>query len=1019
MASIPPLGSRPALDTAGLLRKVAVAPHNSGPGGLRLTPTQLKHVVSGLSSVICSSLRQGKGVELPQLGTVSVAIDPPRARELAGGWTASTGIYAQAPAKAALAYDHQGRPYAEPRRSGLGERSAEPRPVFTLSKEFQAAVGADALDQIQPALQQRSFALSFVELGRRVGIDRSVASGAWELLVRAIRAEVASGGSFRLLLPPLGELECADKALSLAFDATFCREAGLQQPRASAHSRKIMDTRRSAATGPTKTAFAPKALNGAPRGAHRHNLAHPTVLKTQRRADQPHARTPAWATQAGAFGTDEGALLMSPIQSWRAPELRTLGPEHKAKLKLLRRALEIFDILDVNQSGMATADEVKTGILSAIGVQLSPPDAQQVVAFAATTRRSPPQLDRIGFVRSLLASVPRKAPAGINVISEIANDFEFVIKNSKSGSLGTSTGQVPTHVLYHMLSTLVVPNWPAEDAIWLLNGGDWPLEQPVLATSKGPISYDNVITHCVQDDNTDLRDSISPFDFERNARLLQTGSRDFHVAFRRFRDLLYAKKLTYADVSKVFDRDHDGNVTISELQGALMQIDPSMTTSDAAKLAKAADPQHSGEVDLGVLYSNLTVEQDTDWEDKALELIRTRLTERVSEVSLENAFHKFDINGDGVISRDEFRKGIIALRCNLDTEQIDRLMQLGDKDNSGELDVHEFHRRFFEDGQKIDQKRRAARMMQLAIQRNHGGLHGLFDAWDTTGRQNLDLQEFRRGIMSIDGFTDDMVATIFKLADKDKDGFVSWTEFEMVFTLPLSEAKQLLKKVAKTVAPVKEIWATDRTSGDVKSAVDPVQRLRDHFYEHRCTGLEVFEAFDTDNDGFVSVEEWQDAFFNQSQAVANTVGNLSELRFTAADVDQIYAMAAGAETGFISHAAFSAILREDTPEPTWEKDIAQQVATWLDQVRPPFVLCWPSFCADTSLVLICVVPFVFFPQPEQRTHVRRSHRRPLSPPLHVAALTFHPALRTLPRRWPRSSPQCPETTARARCAPGS
>jgi chromosome segregation ATPase len=61
---------------------------------------------------------------------------------------------------------------------------------------------------------------------------------------------------------------------------------------------------------------------------------------------------------------------------------------------------------------------------------------------------------------------------------------------------------------------------------------------------------------------------------------------------------------------------------------------------------------------------------------------------------VEQTFRAFDTNGDGLISRYEFEKGLRILAVDLTPKLIDQLMSHVDTNNSGFIDYREFRRQF-------------------------------------------------------------------------------------------------------------------------------------------------------------------------------------------------------------------------------------------------------------------------------------------------------------------------------------
>ena len=80
-------------------------------------------------------------------------------------------------------------------------------------------------------------------------------------------------------------------------------------------------------------------------------------------------------------------------------------------------------------------------------------------------------------------------------------------------------------------------------------------------------------------------------------------------------------------------------------------------------------------------------------------------------IDLREAFEAFDVDGDGVVSVDEFREGLTALNMPISMDQAEQLMAYFDKDNSGEIDMAEFVKKF---GDEVKAERHAEAMALMS-----------------------------------------------------------------------------------------------------------------------------------------------------------------------------------------------------------------------------------------------------------------------------------------------------------------
>ena len=166
----------------------------------------------------------------------------------------------------------------------------------------------------------------------------------------------------------------------------------------------------------------------------------------------------------------------------------------------------------------------------------------------------------------------------------------------------------------------------------------------------------------------------------------RTGD-DGIITFRVFRDALDEMGLDMCmssdDVDLLFrslDRNGGGQLHLEELTAAVgFIINPA-----------AAEPSANRQVSKHVAAS-LNELIDVNPETNPVNHLRDALSSQASRVI--DLFKRWDSNGDGVISKPEFRRGIVDLGFGscLPTE-VDRLFAVFDADASGDISFRELHR---------------------------------------------------------------------------------------------------------------------------------------------------------------------------------------------------------------------------------------------------------------------------------------------------------------------------------------
>ena len=179
-----------------------------------------------------------------------------------------------------------------------------------------------------------------------------------------------------------------------------------------------------------------------------------------------------------------------------------------------------------------------------------------------------------------------------------------------------------------------------------------------------------------------------------------------------------ARKSSSLELFRSFDKDGDGFISFSEFQQAMLQLGGHATSSpDQAErvsqmlldLAAWVDRNDSGSINymefcsafrIGVHESQSeAASPGTNLIDQIMEQLCSLL--HAHHWSLKQAFDYFDVNGDGVLSPEEFRTAVQSLSSmeaapgeepplRLSPEQIDRLIASLDRDGDGVIDYEEF-----------------------------------------------------------------------------------------------------------------------------------------------------------------------------------------------------------------------------------------------------------------------------------------------------------------------------------------
>jgi Ca2+-binding EF-hand superfamily protein len=130
---------------------------------------------------------------------------------------------------------------------------------------------------------------------------------------------------------------------------------------------------------------------------------------------------------------------------------------------------------------------------------------------------------------------------------------------------------------------------------------------------------------------------------------------------------------------------------------------------------------------------------------------------------LRNMFNQFDVDGDGVITRDELKKMMESIHMTeLSDEEIELAMQEADKNGDGSINFYEF----------------VGVMMGVQKEETDEDLREAFDLFDSNKSGSIDKQEmFNLSRVLGNPLTIDEVDRMFAKYDTDGNGEIDFAEF--------------------------------------------------------------------------------------------------------------------------------------------------------------------------------------------------------------------------------------------------
>ncbi|KAF1320875.1 Nephrocystin-4-like protein, partial [Globisporangium splendens] len=245
-------------------------------------------------------------------------------------------------------------------------------------------------------------------------------------------------------------------------------------------------------------------------------------------------------------------------------------------------------------------------------------------------------------------------------------------------------------------------------------------------------------------------------------------------------------------------------------------------------------------------------------------------------------FAEFDANGDGEITREEFKSIIQKLGCfdDLSEKELDAMMMELDEDKSAKISLQEFKALVGERDDTVELLTRFAKLLDEAAK--HGFTsEKCFAHFDKDGGGKISKDEFVNGMIELGfGADEHTLNEIFGILDRDASGEICFKEFKQLFSggfdarsttdgqvpsteaaVPAGEAAQKQLDSASTPAskPSDSVKAALRAPQPITETVTTRDRLRALLQQAELSGHDVsacFVHFDGDGDGKITTEEF-------------------------------------------------------------------------------------------------------------------------------------------------------------------
>ncbi len=210
--------------------------------------------------------------------------------------------------------------------------------------------------------------------------------------------------------------------------------------------------------------------------------------------------------------------------------------------------------------------------------------------------------------------------------------------------------------------------------------GPGPLPPQALYAQEDPV-IESTIKHHYWDTHgrRHARPQSAEFNDQDTAEIVHHALE----ALRKAGKTLQAEKLDLKAVFSEFDKNGDGYLTVEEIASALISLGVRLNSASILALFSHFDPNHSGSVHYGEFLWGFFNRRELARKWK-------RNTSRMQPKEIRAKFHEADKNGDGSLSRSEFKKFLKSFAIDATAQEVDVMLYRFDLDGNGELNLGEF-----------------------------------------------------------------------------------------------------------------------------------------------------------------------------------------------------------------------------------------------------------------------------------------------------------------------------------------
>jgi len=313
---------------------------------------------------------------------------------------------------------------------------------------------------------------------------------------------------------------------------------------------------------------------------------------------------------------------------------------------------------------------------------------------------------------------------------------------------------------------------------------------------------------------------------------------------------------------KTYDRDGDGAIDRGELHNALTNYKFNFSDQEVDIIFAAGDIDGDGCVDFEEFMYLMC--------PSTAQIVRKFRDNYKTVNDVKGAFRKFDKNRDGGLSKSELKRMMMSTGHSFTDMEVDAIMNLGDKDGDGEIDLEEFMLLMTPSASETLSKIRNG-ISSIA------DVKGLFKDIDVDGDGLLSKEE----MLNSPGckFDKEQIEAIYELGDSNGDEVLDMGEFIAIMYPAAGEALAKLAKNFPNIDEVELLFHKLDFDNDGSITKDEMANGSIKFTPQEIEA--VFALGDIDDDGALDLEEFIGVMYPSAATVAG------RLRGQYTDINQV------------------------------------------------------------------------------------------------------------------------------------